>query len=156
VKNFVFEAPWLASPVAYGVHVGRGGYQAHPHVRLISDAFARCARTPGGRLMIISPPRHGKPLADSTPVMTTAGWKTHGELEPGDYVFAPDGNPVEVREVHPLLIGERAYAITFSDGETIVAGQHHEWPIYYDCESARCGIKRKGGKGARHRHYTLR
>lgn len=58
--SLVTRVPWLAGPAAYGVHIGRGAYVDALHIRILSDAFRRCALTPAGRLMIIAPPRHGK------------------------------------------------------------------------------------------------
>ena len=58
--ELALKAPWLSGPCAYGVHANPTGYQAPAHVRLISDAFRRCAMTRAGRLMVIAPPRHGK------------------------------------------------------------------------------------------------
>ena len=39
-------------------------------------------------LVIETSPQHGKLCANSTPVPTPSGWKTHGELRTGDYVFS--------------------------------------------------------------------
>src|SRR5437588_333538 len=38
----------------------------------------------------------GKALAADTPVPTPNGWRTMGELEPGDSVFDRDGHPTPV------------------------------------------------------------
>lgn len=43
------------------------------------------------KLMVFMPPQHGKALPINTPVLTTQGWKSHGDLQPGDYVFGDDG-----------------------------------------------------------------
>lgn len=80
------------------------------------------------RLIITMPPRHGKLCADDTPVLTTAGWKNHGELRVGDYVYHPSGKAVKV-----VAVGQKDYAthaITFSNGDTIAAHLDHEWLIY--------------------------
>ena len=80
------------------------------------------------RLIITMPPRHGKLCADYTPVLTTTGWKNHGELRVGDYVYHPSGKAVKV-----VAVGQKDYAthaITFSNGDTIAAHLDHEWLIY--------------------------
>lgn len=80
------------------------------------------------RLILNMPPRHGKQIADSCPVLTTEGWKTHGELRVGDQVFSPSGNPVKV-----IAVGKPSnekMAVEFSNGETIVCHPEHEWTVY--------------------------
>lgn len=80
------------------------------------------------RLIICMPPRSGKLCADSTPVLTTTGWKTHGDLNVGDYVFSPSGNPIKI-----IAIGNKSLAthkVIFSNGEEIKVHLDHEWTIY--------------------------
>jgi predicted phage terminase large subunit-like protein len=80
------------------------------------------------RIIITAPPRHGKLCADSTPVLTPLGWRTHGELEPGDFVFGPDGLPAKV-----LAVSKRARSnkrVTLTNGETIACHENHEWTVY--------------------------
>ena len=38
------------------------------------------------KICISVPPQHGKLLSDKTPVLTSKGWKNHGDLIIGDYV----------------------------------------------------------------------
>ena len=52
------------------------------------------------RLVINIPPRMGKACENNTLVMTTAGWKRHGDLVPGDFVFHPSGVPVKVLAIN--------------------------------------------------------
>lgn len=47
-------------------------------------------------LIIEAPPQHGKLLPANTPILTTQGWKKHGDLKVGDFVFSDTGNPVRV------------------------------------------------------------
>lgn len=82
------------------------------------------------RLMLYLPPRSGKQLADSTPILTTDGWKTHGELAPGDHVFHPSGRPVRV-----LAVSEKTpsdWVVTFSNGEQVRCHENHEWTVSHD------------------------
>jgi len=79
-------------------------------------------------LIINVPPRHGKLLADETPILTTHGWTTHGQLRPGDYVFGADGCPTQV-----LRVGEPDMAtmrVRFSDGSEVTCHPAHEWTVY--------------------------
>lgn len=95
------------------------------------EKFSRdVAEKKSPRLMLFLPPRSGKLLADSTPILTTKGWITHGELKVGDYVFHPSGKPVKV-----LAVSDKAHAdyiVTFSNGETIRCHGNHEWTVSYD------------------------
>ena len=43
-------------------------------------------------LVIEAPPQHGKLVRDEELVPTPTGWKKHGELKPGDYVFIQFGH----------------------------------------------------------------
>lgn len=82
------------------------------------------------RLMLFMPPRHGKQLADSTPVLTIDGWKTHGELKVGDYVFHHSGKPVRVMATSEKTPSD--YVVTFSNGERIRCHGNHEWAVRHD------------------------
>lgn len=79
-------------------------------------------------LFISMPPRCGKLLADSTPVLTTEGWKKHGDLKVGDYVFNPDGKAVRVIAVHPKH--HTTHTVTMSDGSSFKCHFRHEWQVY--------------------------
>ena len=76
----------------------------------------------------------GKACTDSTrvPVFSEDGsvtWKRHGDLVPGDYVFARDGSPTKVLGVFPQ--GERdVYRVTFWDGRTLDVSDNHLWAVY--------------------------
>lgn len=80
-------------------------------------------------LFTSQPPRTGKLLADSTPILTTKGWKKHGDLQVGDYVFSPYGGiPVKVLAVLPK--NHTTHTITFSDHTQIKCHFRHEWKVY--------------------------
>lgn len=76
------------------------------------------------------PPQHGKLLADSTPVLTTKGWRKHGHLKPGDYVFHPSGKPVRVMAVSAPALA--TVEVALSTGETIKCHERHEWVLFRD------------------------
>ena len=69
------------------------------------------------------------PLIHTTPVLTAnRGWTTHGELKEGDEVFKPNGEPTKVLKVHPPVLVDNCFE--FSNGDTIVSGDHHLWKVY--------------------------
>lgn len=81
------------------------------------------------RLMIFMPPRHGKLLADSTPVLTqNRGWVNHGSLQSGDFVFHPSGLPVEVIATSEKHAAD--WVVEFSNGEKIRCHGAHEWTVF--------------------------
>jgi deoxycytidine triphosphate deaminase len=69
----------------------------------------------------------GKALALDTPVPTPLGWRTMGDLEPGDLVFDESGAPTPVVGVTPPMIGRPCREVTFSDGTRVVADAEHQW-----------------------------
>lgn len=90
------------------------------------------------KLMVTVPPQHGKALPIDTPILTTKGWKNHGDLRPGDYVFGDDGKPKKV------ICNFGSYKwhtkkMSFADGISIVSAYEHLWKIYseYDDKKGR-------------------
>ncbi len=69
----------------------------------------------------------GKALALDTPVPTPAGWRTMGDLEPGDVVFDEGGTPTTVVAVTPPMTGRPCREVVFSDNTRIVADASHLW-----------------------------
>lgn len=90
------------------------------------------------KLIVTLPPQHGKALPIDTPILTTKGWKNHGDLRPGDYVFGDDGKPKKV------ICNFGSYKwhtkkMSFADGISIVSAYEHLWKIYseYDDKKGR-------------------
>jgi deoxycytidine triphosphate deaminase len=69
----------------------------------------------------------GKALALDTPVPTPTGWRTMGDLEPGDSVFDESGAPTRVVAATAPMIGRPCREVTFSDGTRVVADADHQW-----------------------------
>lgn len=67
-------------------------------------------------------------LACDTPVLTTDGWKCHGDLCHGDWVYGEDGWPVKVIHNTGPMLGKRCIDIRFDDTD-IVAADDHLWPV---------------------------
>jgi deoxycytidine triphosphate deaminase len=81
----------------------------------------------------------GKALSLDTPVPTPSGWRTMGDLEPGDRVFDETGAPTMVLAATPPMIGRPCREVTFSDGTRVVADTDHQWVT----------IDKKGRRGGR-------
>lgn len=80
------------------------------------------------RLVLNMPPRHMKAIANRTVIPTPTGYRKHGEICPGDYVFGPDGCPTKVLRISEE--GVMDYDVTFSTGETINCNGDHLWTVY--------------------------
>ena len=76
--------------------------------------------------LVVVPRKNGKALDVDTPIATPSGWKRHGDLVAGDYVFAPTGKPIRVEAATPHYSGP-CMDVVLSDGERITAHERHEW-----------------------------
>jgi replicative DNA helicase len=79
------------------------------------------------KMAIVTPPQFGKQCADSTPICTTRGWVTHGDLRVNDFVFHPSGRAVRV-----LAVSDKSPArirVELSNGEVIYTHERHEWCV---------------------------
>ena len=99
--------------------------------RAYYEVLDRFAKRKIRKLIIQAPPQHGKALRDDTPVLTTKGWKRHGDLCPGDYVFGEDGKPRRVKWNSGVYKCESQY-VCFADGFSLIAACQHEWVVYAD------------------------
>jgi predicted phage terminase large subunit-like protein len=104
------------------------GYKVAPHNVLIAEHLMAVEKGDITRLAIFLPPRHGKKVADNTMVLTPLGWKKHGDIYPGDYVFGPDGKStlVTFRSTGDICDLD----IEFTNGEVITTHRDHLWAIY--------------------------
>lgn len=97
-----------------------------PHIKTLSRELMRMYNDEYHRLCVAMPPRHK--LANSTPVLTTNGWKNHGDLKIGDYVYGLDGKPTEIIGVSGESLCDKL--VTFSNGSQILAHSGHLWNVY--------------------------
>src|SRR5712691_1020417 len=84
----------------------------------------------------------GKALALDTPVPTTHGWSTMGELTPGDVVFDELGQPTTVVAATEPIYNRPCREVVFSDSTRVVCDVAHEW-LTIDKNARRPG-RRKG------------
>jgi predicted phage terminase large subunit-like protein len=83
---------------------------------------------PVDAVMIALPPRHGKLLADDTLMLTPDGWRTHGELEPGDLVYGANGQATRVMAVSAP--GYASLRVALTNGQHIDCHPAHLWTVY--------------------------
>lgn len=106
-------------------------YRMQWYHRQICDALDEFLKGHIKRLMIFTPPQHGKFLPYDTPILTTRGWKNHGQLERGDYVFGHDGKPkmvVATSGIYSWPVVE----MKFQTGESITCAKEHMWKVSVD------------------------
>src|SRR6516164_797761 len=89
------------------------------HHEVIAEHLEAVSREEIKQLLINIPPGCTKALAIDTPVLTTWGWKRHGDLAPGDFVFGPDGIP---KRVEGALAGNAAALLSGEMGRWSDAG----------------------------------
>jgi predicted phage terminase large subunit-like protein len=132
-RSLLFDAPYFLDSYLLYLEIDRKPqdrfYQPRRRVlKQVVDALQELVDDELDELFISMPPRIGKLLADSTPVLTTEGWKRHGDLKVGDYVFNPDGKAVAVIAVHPKY--NTTHTVTLSDGSRFKCHFRHEWKVF--------------------------
>lgn len=104
------------------------------------DILDRFAHKKIKKLIISVAPQNGKALQVDTPILTTKGWKRHGDLRIGDYVFGEDGKPKMVQWISGNYLWH-TMNVDFADGFSLIAAHEHEWELWCDRD------KRKGSRG---------
>lgn len=96
---------------------------------ILQEAMYRVESGEDVRIILELPPRHGKQCASDTLVPTIEGFKKHGELKVGDYVFGRDHRPTRIVRVIPQE--ELAdVEVKISDGSKVVVHKNHEWTVW--------------------------
>ena len=103
-------------------------FQTTPFHRNYYAVLDRFAHKQIKNLIIQAPPQHGKALQIDTPVLTTKGWKRHGDLQVGDYVFGEDGLPKMV-EWNSGEYDWPTMRVIFAEGFSFIAAKEHEWKV---------------------------
>lgn len=112
----------------YTARMFPGTFAVARHHLLLFQILEAVERGEITRLMLFAPPRHGKLVADETPILTAKGWVTHGELKVGDYVFHPSGRRIQV--VRVFAPGEAKVRTEWANGEVIWCHAAHEWRVF--------------------------
>ena len=102
------------------------------HTKMICDAIDssidQYARGRSVFKVIMVPFRHGKAFHINTPVLTLTGWKKHGELKAGDFVFDRHGQPREIFAITPVYKWNHS-VVELETGEVLHTTKEHEWII---------------------------
>lgn len=103
-------------------------YTAEWFHRVIARHCQRLLEGEFQNLMVFVPPQHGKLLPADTPILTTEGWKRHGELKYGDEVFGDDGKPKKVLANSGIYDWD-VVKLTFQSGYSIESAKEHLWKL---------------------------
>lgn len=95
----------------------------HPVLKWMANNVA-VREDPAGNL------KPDKALSLDTPLPTPWGWTTMRDVQPSDMLFDEQGQPCRVIGVSDVRDDRPCYAVTFSDGERIVADAGHEWLVH--------------------------
>lgn len=79
-------------------------------------------------LLLEAPTGSGKALRLDTPILTTKGWSTMGELVEGDVIYGTNGRTT-VTKAHTPFMSKELYSLKFSNGEEIFADSDHLWNV---------------------------
>lgn len=139
-QSLLLEAPWDFEQYMLYCEIDRPPEEKfyQPRMKTLRPAVQGYQALEDGELdeiFVSQPPRTGKALANDTPILTTKGWKNHGDLVVGDVLFCPDGSTTKVIAVHPKC--QMTHRVTFTDGSHIDCHFRHEWLVYDRADSRR-------------------
>ena len=103
------------------------GFILGRHHALMGQKFEEIAEGSLKRLIINMAPRHA--IVTSMKIPTLSGMKTMADLEVGDFVFGPDGKPVEVIGKSEVFKDRGLYQVTTDDGASITVDGEHLWTV---------------------------
>ena len=103
-------------------------FQSGWHLEAICEHLEAATKREIRNLIVNMPPRHMKLIRDDELVPTLEGWTTHGNLNIGDFVFSPNGSPIEIINKTSRDIADTE--VEFSDGSIIKCNGEHLWTVY--------------------------
>jgi len=116
-----------------------------PYLREIMDALSE--DSPARKVVFMKSSQVGGPLALDTPIPTSDGWTTMGQIKLGVAIFDETGKPCRVTYVSPVFEGRQCFRITFSDGASFVADDQHRWTVCDDFPGHKG--KKRGSRNSR-------
>ncbi len=105
---------------------GRWRTSRAPYQKGIMDAISdRSVET----VVLMTSAQVGKALDVATPILTTEGWRTMGDIAVGDVVYSLGRRETEVVFVSSIMEGRRCFCLEFSDGGEVVCDGEHLWRV---------------------------
>ena len=117
--------PWPGFPCAEANGLPRLRYNPYA----LSPKQTAFLLYPGEEALFGGSGGSGKLLALDTPILTTEGWSTIGDLRVGDLVFDHDGEPTMVTWKSPVDLRPDSYRVETTDGEVIDCCADHLWTV---------------------------
>lgn len=68
-------------------------------------------------------------MAMDTIIPTPSGWTTMGDVQVGDMVVGPSGQPTRVVKTTPVQLGRDCFKVRFGNGESITVSAGHLWEV---------------------------
>lgn len=93
--------------------------------------FERCRewqKSPNGHIDLWAR-EHYKAVDVHEPVPTPQGWKDHGSLRVGDWVYGSTGEPVQIIAKTEVFTDADCYRVSFDDGYSVVVSGDHLWEV---------------------------
>lgn len=106
------------------------GFVNGRHHKIMAKKFQDIAEGRLKRLIICMPPRHA--IMTSMKIPTLLGIKTMTDLLVGDFVFGPDGKPIEVLGKSDVFKNREIYRVWTDDGEYLDVDGEHLWTVRLD------------------------
>ena len=79
--------------------------------------------------MIVARQNGESDLSLNTPILTTRGWSTMGEVKPDEWVFGSAGQPVRIVACSDVFLDHLCYEVEFTDGSRYIASEDHLWHV---------------------------
>jgi len=114
----------------------KANYKVNWHHRVVCKYLDKFVKGEIKKLMIFLQPQSGKALSINELCFTTKGWKKHGDLKVGDYVFGQDGKPKKVLANTGAYEWE-LYKMTFQGNVEILASPEHLWQLRIEYDDSK-------------------
>lgn len=122
----VKEAGELAALVTEQITAQLEGAEARPEQLQATSAFAKSIAS-GTHVLVEAPTGTGKALHVDTPILTSEGWTTMGQLTVGQKVYDENFEPTVITHAYDIMHNKTCYEVVFDDGSTIIADAEHLW-----------------------------
>src|SRR4030065_1144331 len=89
---------------------------------------------------------HFKAIDVNEKVPTPNGWKKHGDLVPGDFVFGSSGTPTKIMAKTKVFTDAECFRVTFDKSHSVVVSGEHLWTVNIHSKKRMKGTKTREGR----------